>query len=198
MKKCPKCGSKRVAPILYGMPAFNEEMEQKLKKEKLYIGGCCISDINPEYHCFGCGKGVGTPPVLVSKYGTEDYRDIVTSVRFTDGGYGMGYPEIIITKDTDSITMEVIDDFHELEVFQRKMSKSEWNKLLDRLFCKLYVHEWKKRYYENMKDGEQWELGLKLTGGRVRNYYGSNAFPPYWDELKAIFRPFFKEAGIDF
>ena len=40
MRKCPKCGSRRVAPILYGMPAFNEEVEQKLNEEKLYLGGC--------------------------------------------------------------------------------------------------------------------------------------------------------------
>ena len=32
MRKCPKCGSRRVAPILYGMPAFSEEMEQQKKE----------------------------------------------------------------------------------------------------------------------------------------------------------------------
>ena len=37
MKKCPKCGSKRVAPILYGLPVFSEELEQKLNNEMLYL-----------------------------------------------------------------------------------------------------------------------------------------------------------------
>lgn len=32
MRKCPKCGSRRVAPILCGMPAFSEEMEQQKKE----------------------------------------------------------------------------------------------------------------------------------------------------------------------
>lgn len=32
MKKCPKRGSRRVVPILYGMPDFSEEMEQQKKE----------------------------------------------------------------------------------------------------------------------------------------------------------------------
>ena len=37
-----------------------------------------------------------------------------------------------------------------------------------------------------------------ISSGRVRNYGGSNAYPPYWPELQRTFRPFFKEAGIEF
>ena len=80
---------------------------------------------------------------------------------------------------------------------QREVAPAEWMRLLDRLYCKLYLHEWKKRYDDPcVLDGEQWELEIKLTGGRVRNYSGSNAFPPYWAELKTAFRPFFAEAGM--
>ena len=42
MKQCPKCRSKRVAPILYGLSAFSEELEQKLNNEELYLGGYCV------------------------------------------------------------------------------------------------------------------------------------------------------------
>lgn len=39
------CGSRRVAPILYGMPAYSEEMELQLKEEKLLdIHGCACDD----------------------------------------------------------------------------------------------------------------------------------------------------------
>ena len=55
--KCPKCGSKRVAPILYGMPAYDEELERKINSEEVYLGGCIISGSDPQYHCFGCGAG---------------------------------------------------------------------------------------------------------------------------------------------
>ena len=200
MRKCPKCGSRRVAPILYGMPAFSEEMEQQLNEEKLFLGGCCISGIDPTYHCFQCKKDIGAPPILLSKRGEEDYRDIVTSVRFSDGEFFGGYPEVLAIKGKDRITLDVRPGFREPEAYlQRLMTEQEWNKLIDRLFSKLYLHEWKKNYVDpNVLDGEQWELELKLSGGRVRNYGGSNAFPPYWAELKTTFRPFFKEAGVKF
>ena len=57
--KCPKCGSRKIALILYGMPEYDEEMEQKINNQELYLGGCCISDTNPLFHCFGCGKDFG-------------------------------------------------------------------------------------------------------------------------------------------
>lgn len=31
-KICPRCGSRKTAQILWGMPAFTEELEVKLKK----------------------------------------------------------------------------------------------------------------------------------------------------------------------
>ncbi len=61
------------------------------------------------------------------------------------------------------------------------------------LYSELYLHEWKKKFVNyNVLDGEQWELEIKLTGNRKRTYAGSNEFPPYWGELKAIFRPYVK------
>lgn len=200
MKKCPKCGSKRIAPILYGMPAFNEEMEQKLNDERLYLGGCCITNANPTFHCFECKNNVGSPPILIGKNGDEDYREIVTSVRFYDGCFFNGYPELLIVKNKDSITLGVSPGFQNPEaVLNRSMKTSEWKDLMNRLFSEMFLHEWKKNYSNlEILDGEQWGLELKLTGGRVRNYAGSNALPPYWTELKNTFRPFFSEAGIEF
>ena len=42
-------------------------------------------------------------------------------------------------------------------------------------------------------DGEQWELEIRLTGRRARKYYGSNAFPAYWEEIFETFRPYFEK-----
>ena len=57
------------------------------------------------------------------------------------------------------------------------------------------IHEWKKRFEVldyAVEDGTQWSLDIKLTNNRSRHYYGSNAYPPYWPELKKIFREFAK------
>ena len=167
MRKCPKCGSRRVAPILYGMPAFSEEMEQQLKEEKLYLGGCCISGIDPTYHCFNCKKDVGAPPILLSKHGEEDYRDIVTSVRFSVGGFFGGYPEVLAIKEKDRITLDVRPGFREPETYlQRLMTEQEWNKLMDRLFSKLYLHEWKKILQEGIPAAlEPHQLPVRIHRG---------------------------------
>ena len=196
--KCPKCGSKRVARILYGMPAFNEEMQRKINNEELYLGGCCISEHDPGYHCFGCGKDIGSAPVLYSKRGKEDYRDIVRSIRFKEGSHRGGYQEILIKKPRNQIIINVTLGIHQqLGYLRREMTEEEWKKLLNRLYTKLYLHEWKKSFVNaNVLDGKYWELEIKLTDGRVRNYRGSNAFPPHWSELKNTFQPFFKEAEI--
>ena len=61
MTRCPKCGSRKIAPILYGMPAFDEEMQRKIENRELYLGGCCVSDSDPRFHCFECGKDFGRP-----------------------------------------------------------------------------------------------------------------------------------------
>ena len=124
----------------------------------------------------------------------------MTSIRFSDGGFFGGYPEVLINKTKESIILDVHPGFREPDaLLHREMTEAEWKKILDRLFCKLYLHEWKKSFVAyDILDGEQWELELKLTGKRVRKFSGSNAFPPYWTELKTTFRPFFKEAGIKF
>lgn len=98
-KKCPHCGSSKTAPILYGYPILNEETKQALDEKKLYLGGCCVCGIEPEFHCFDCKKDFGTPPVFVCKNETEKYRDIIVSISFYDGGYFEGYPEVFMEKE---------------------------------------------------------------------------------------------------
>lgn len=47
---CPQCSAKgEIREILYGLPAGD------YNKEKFVLGGCDISDDNPEIKCIGCG-----------------------------------------------------------------------------------------------------------------------------------------------
>lgn len=61
MKKCPKCGSKNVGRIMYGMPLFSDELMQKINSGKIILGGCCISNMAPKHHCNDCGERFGYP-----------------------------------------------------------------------------------------------------------------------------------------
>ncbi len=57
-KKCPECGSTRVANILFGMPAFSKEIEEKIHEGKIVLGGCCISDDDPKWKCIDCSTEI--------------------------------------------------------------------------------------------------------------------------------------------
>jgi DNA-directed RNA polymerase subunit RPC12/RpoP len=53
--KCPVCGFKPVAEILYGMPVFSQELEEEMKAGKVTLGGCDISPGQPSWECSRCG-----------------------------------------------------------------------------------------------------------------------------------------------
>lgn len=55
-RKCPVCGSNRIAYVMYGLPAFSEQLMQEIKAGKIALGGCCISEDNPTWQCADCGS----------------------------------------------------------------------------------------------------------------------------------------------
>ncbi len=196
MKKCPRCGSRNTAEILYGMPAYTEDLQKKLDSKKVVLGGCCITGMDPKYHCNDCGQDFGTPPVFFCDNGTETDLGAIKSIYFSDGGFFGGYQSILIEAGKEEISIDVGDSMRP-ESFKHHMTMSpdDWFKLVDALYNKLYLHEWKHSFDDPaVMDGEQWELEIRLTDDSKITYSGSNAFPPYWEELKALFEPYFKKA----
>ncbi len=202
-KKCPRCGSKKTAEIIYGYPIMDDEMQQKLASGEWALGGCCVGsvevngksvDIMPTRRCPACKKDFGKAPILLDrkKDTAEDYRDIVTAIRFFIGGYFGGATEVQIQKNELGALVKVAyyrtDD---LPVDDRQIAESEWKVIVEKLYAKLYLHEWKKSFKDyDVLDGTQWELEISLTGRRKRSYSGSNAYPAYWKELLKIFRAY--------
>lgn len=64
-KKCPACSSHRIANILYGMPDLSAKLEKDLSAGRIILGGCCISDDDPEWQCADCQM------VIYKKAGTK-------------------------------------------------------------------------------------------------------------------------------
>ena len=56
-EKCPNCGSNKTAEIIYGMATY--EMSLQEQKGEIKIGGCCVSENDPRWHCFACGHEFG-------------------------------------------------------------------------------------------------------------------------------------------
>lgn len=54
---CPQCRSTDVVPILYGLPA--PEAREEADRGEIALGGCCVSDENPRWHCNDCEHNWG-------------------------------------------------------------------------------------------------------------------------------------------
>lgn len=77
------------------------------------------------------------------------------------------------------------------------MTNAQWKRLMDTLFQKLCIHEWKQRYDDPcVCDGTQWELELKLTRKRHYRISGSNNFPALYKDLVRAFKPYMRKASI--
>ena len=50
--KCPKCNSDNVVPIAFGYPS--PEMMEEAESGEIVLGGCCIEENDPEWHCKDC------------------------------------------------------------------------------------------------------------------------------------------------
>jgi len=53
--KCPECGKSPLATVLYGLPAFSDELEQKINEGMVILGGCCIDFDDSAWECTQCG-----------------------------------------------------------------------------------------------------------------------------------------------
>ena len=49
---CPRCGANAGIPIIYGYPS--EEMLEADKANEIRLGGCCITDDDPDRVCTQC------------------------------------------------------------------------------------------------------------------------------------------------
>lgn len=223
--KCPHCGSANTAQYIYGMPPmFDEKMKKELADGKWVLGGCCVSTaeidgknviINPKRKCNKCKKDFASAPILITPkkdlvqnyrdivtsikfsddgyFVAEDYRDIVTSIKFSIGGHH-GYTDITVQKNKDGALVKVQKTLGYEELLgPKQVSMVKWQEIVNKLYYELYLHEWQKEFVDPcVLDGTQWKLDINLTNRRVRHYYGSNDYPPYWKELQNIFREFAK------
>jgi len=65
-KECPKCGKKKIASFLFGLPDFLA-IEKDLKAGRIVLGGCCLSSDDPEWKCQTCGHEWRTSPLRANK-----------------------------------------------------------------------------------------------------------------------------------
>ena len=65
-RACPRCGSREIAMVQYGMPALSDQLEADLTAYRVVLGGCMVWDEQPDRSCTTCGlefRADGRPPV---------------------------------------------------------------------------------------------------------------------------------------
>lgn len=181
---CPRCGSKNTAQILWGMPAFSEDLEEKLKKKEIVLGGCCVSDNDPTYHCNTCKKDFGRSTSL---------NEIATgSIHFCLGGYFDGYHDVTVSKTINGALIEYRPPIGAKDAtpIVREILFVEWMSFVSDLY-RCYVTDWKRRYVNpGILDGTQWELEITFDDKPILKRHGSNAYPPHWKKLISIFKKY--------
>lgn len=51
---CPNCSSANTCRIMYGMPEYTDKLERDLEAGKIHLGGCVITNVDPNRHCNEC------------------------------------------------------------------------------------------------------------------------------------------------
>jgi len=57
-RECPRCGSDRIAVILYGLPDFSEGLKRDLDAGHIVLGGCCVTGSDPAWQCTRCATRI--------------------------------------------------------------------------------------------------------------------------------------------
>ena len=183
INKCPRCGSKDLEPL------------EVIKKS------------TTTYRCMSCRRRIGSAPIISDKSGIEHcYQDMVSYVCYETHDFFNGHEHVVLRKTDDGLYLDVQPNWYRMtkpgELFpegvHRELTEKEWNRVLDRLYNKMYLHEWKHDYYDLMNpvcDGVSWCLTIRLCDGRKRVYEGDQSLlPPYWTELENTCKPFMDEA----
>ena len=53
-RRCPTCGSHKIATYLYGMPHYSAELKKALDEGSVVLGGCEIGASMPFWVCLEC------------------------------------------------------------------------------------------------------------------------------------------------
>jgi hypothetical protein len=165
------------------MPAFTVELQEKLDKKEIVLGGCCISVNDPTHHCNKCKKDFGYP--------TAEMERATNSFNFSIGGYFGGYHSLSIVKtETGAVAAYNTPPFsiYNIQQIEKQLSTEEWLEFVHGLY-RCYISDWKKRYVNlNVLDGTQWELEITFIDRKPLKCHGSNMFPPHWKKLLKVIK----------
>jgi hypothetical protein len=52
--KCPKCGSDKLASLLYGLPIEDDYLHERVRRREVILMGCTVGPDDPQLQCLEC------------------------------------------------------------------------------------------------------------------------------------------------
>lgn len=177
-KKCPKCGSLSVIKIIYGMPTHDAFL--MAEEGKIKLGGCYITDSDPEYYCKNCENEWDRRTSI-----EKAYSEII-GIKASVGGYFGGYYEVAIDFQSRKLKWSHLCVSSE-DYYKKTIRQNTLDKFIDELKI-LDLLNWKAKYIESgIYDGTQWSLEI-FKSGRTIKKYGDNKFPDEWNDFCRLIR----------
>jgi len=176
-RKCPECGSNRIARVMYGMPEYSEKMAKEIDEKRLILGGCCVTEDDPPWQCVDCDIGLYKKSDKESILSPEEY--IPSKLKLFIGGY-MGSSYLVELRDDKLIYSE----FVELDKLcgEKEISLTEDSWINFRCSIDdLEIWSWEERYPNpGMMDGTMWSVVIEYKDNKI-NSRGDNNYPEYFD-----------------
>jgi len=140
------------------MPAFSEDLQEKMESGKIHLGGCCINGVrledgsmirlDAERYCNHCRKEFAKLAYWQNKGTVFYYPDMVEAITFEVGGFFQGRTIVSIKKNPKSALVHVDQFSYKVggPVENRQITPIRWMRLVNKLYNELFLHEWKKDY----------------------------------------------------
>lgn len=179
-EKCPACGSSKVADVIYGYLDYSDELQSQLDQGKIILGGCCVTNDDPEWQCSECGVDIYRFKLIYDRTLTEDfsrllepggdlrwlfeYVKIKEDLDFQIGKHKKrqwisiyrGLSRILkITKSGKDLKLEAAKAYKEIfpELYGIRSVNSNFQKQLDYVSDQVEKRRKFDRYYNNHKEG---------------------------------------------
>ena len=87
--KCPKCGSRNVAYIIWGFYMPSDKIEAKIKRGELVLAGCNVSVLSERWLCNDCEYAfgnIGIKPIMMNAL-KEPKVDFIHAITATNDNF---------------------------------------------------------------------------------------------------------------
>lgn len=159
-KQCPNCKSKNVSKIVYGYPS--QELIMEAESGKVKLGGCCISENNPDYCCNECQYEWNKGQAIDAAYSK------IKVLKASVGGYLDGYFYAEIDLENHKTTWSLYHHEEE-EIKKKSIRKSTAERFINQLKM-VNLLNWKSKYIEpGVLDGTHWSLEIITNEKKSRN-----------------------------